>query len=45
MTARRAPPLIAARSFEVAARHLSFQQAAGELHVTPTAVSHQVKRL
>ena len=39
------PPLIAARSFEVAARHLSFRQAAEELHVTPTAVSHQVKRL
>lgn len=45
MPARRAPPLIAARSFEAAARHLSFQQAAAELHVTPTAVSHQVKRL
>ena len=39
------PPLIAARSFEAAARHGSFQRAAQELHVTPTAISHQVKRL
>lgn len=42
---RRNPPLIAARSFEAAARHTSFQRAARELHVTPTAISHQVKRL
>lgn len=42
---RRHPPLIAARSFEAAARHASFQRAAQELHVTPTAISHQVKRL
>jgi LysR family glycine cleavage system transcriptional activator len=39
------PPLIAARSFEAAARHRSFLKAAEELHVTPTAISHQVKRL
>jgi LysR family glycine cleavage system transcriptional activator len=45
MRPRRNPPLIAARSFEAAARHGSFQRAAQELHVTPTAVSHQVKRL
>ena len=45
MAARHNPPLIAARSFESAARHLSFLQAAHELNVTPTAVSHQVKRL
>jgi LysR family glycine cleavage system transcriptional activator len=45
MGQRRSPPLIAARSFEVAARHLSFLEAASELNVTPTAVSHQVKRL
>jgi LysR family transcriptional regulator, glycine cleavage system transcriptional activator len=37
--------LIAVRSFEVAARHLSFSAAARELCVTPAAVSHQVRRL
>lgn len=45
MVARHNPPLIAARSFEAAARHKSFLKAAEELNVTPTAVSHQVKRL
>lgn len=45
MMARPNPPLIAARSFEAAARHKSFLKAAEELHVTPTAISHQVKRL
>lgn len=33
------------RSFEAAARHLSFKLAAEELFVTPTAISHQVKTL
>ena len=41
----RLPPLHALRAFEVAARHLSFKRAATELHVTPGAVSHQVKLL
>ena len=41
----RSPPLNALRFFEAAARHLSFKKAAGELHVTPGAVSHQVKLL
>lgn len=35
----------ALRSFEAAARHLSFKLAAEELFVTPTAISHQVKTL
>lgn len=39
------PPLNAVRTFECAARHLSFSQAAGELHVTASAVSHQIKGL
>ncbi len=39
------PPLGTLRVFEAAARHLSFQQAAEELHVTPSAVSHQIKAL
>ncbi len=33
------------RAFEAAARHLSFTRAAEELHVTQSAVSHQVKAL
>lgn len=45
MLARHNPPLIAARSFVAAARHKSFLKAAAELHVTPAAISHQVKRL
>jgi len=38
-------PLNALRAFEVSARHLSFTRAAGELNVTQTAVSAQVKNL
>lgn len=33
------------RAFEAAARHLSFTNAAVELHVTPAALGHQVKAL
>jgi len=43
--ARPLPPLNALRAFEAAARHLSFSRAAEELHVTPAAVSHQIKAL
>jgi LysR family glycine cleavage system transcriptional activator len=39
------PPLNALRAFEVAARQLSFKKAARELHVTPAAISHQIKAL
>lgn len=39
------PPLSALRAFEAAARHLSFRKAAEELHVTPAAISHQLKAL
>ena len=42
---RRLPPLKAVRTFEAAARHLSFTRAADELHVTQAAVSHQIKAL
>ncbi len=45
MCIRRLPPLNALRSFEAAARLGSFNQAAEELFVTPSAVSHQVKSL
>ena len=40
-----APPLPALRTFEIAARHLSFTKAATELHVTQGAVSQQIKQL
>jgi len=42
---RRLPPLGALRAFEAAARHLSFKEAAKELGLTPTAISHQVRLL
>jgi LysR family glycine cleavage system transcriptional activator len=45
MTAARLPSLNGLRAFEAAARHLSFTQAASELNVTQTAISHQIKRL
>ena len=41
----RLPPFAAIRAFEAAARHLSFKEAAAELGLTPTAISHQIKRL
>lgn len=41
----RLPPLNALRAFEAAGRHLSFKLAAGELSVTPGAVSQQIKHL
>ncbi len=42
---RRLPSLKALRAFEAGARHLSFTQAAEELSVTQTAISHQVRQL
>ena len=39
------PPLKPLRAFEAAARHLSFSQAAEELFVTQSAISHQVRQL
>lgn len=42
---RKLPPFAAIRAFEAAARHLSFKEAAAEVHVTPSAISHQVKTL
>ena len=38
-------PLNALRAFQVSARHLSFTQAAAELHLTQAAVSQHVKNL
>jgi DNA-binding transcriptional LysR family regulator len=42
---RRLPPLNALRAFDAAARQLSLSAAAQELHVTHSAVSHQVRQL
>ncbi len=42
---RRLPPLNALRAFEAAARHRSFARAAEELHVTPAAISQQIRQL
>lgn len=39
------PPLNALRAFEATARHSSFTRAAAELHVTPAALSHQIRGL
>lgn len=39
------PPVNWLRAFEAAARHASFAAAAGELSLTPAAISHQVRSL
>lgn len=45
MSRRRLPSLSALRAFEAAARHESAKQAAEELSVTATAISHQIRAL
>ena len=42
---KRLPSLTSLRTFEAAARHLSFARAAEELFVTPAAVGFQIKQL
>jgi LysR family transcriptional regulator, glycine cleavage system transcriptional activator len=42
---RRLPPLTALATAEVIARQNSFTAAAEELHVTPSAISHQIRGL
>ncbi len=39
----RFPPIAALRALEAAARHLSYTRAAEELHVTQSAISHQIR--
>ncbi len=39
------PPLSALQAFEAVARRRSFQLAAHELHLTPSAISHQLAKL
>lgn len=46
--ARRRQPVLSLdllRGFRAAARHLSFTRAAQELHVTQSAISHEIKTL
>ena len=45
MSPRRLPSLSALRAFEAAARHESAKQAASELSVTATAISHHIRGL
>lgn len=45
MKFRRLPPLHALEAFEHAARSGSFKDAADALHLTPSAISHQIKAL
>ena len=42
---RRIPNFVLLRAFEAAARLQSFKLAAHELHLTPSAISHQVREL
>ncbi|MFY1662994.1 LysR substrate-binding domain-containing protein [Pseudomonas sp. Pseu.R1] len=45
MAARKFPSMAALRGFEACARYLNFSQAALELHVTQSAISHQIRQL
>jgi len=45
MKVSRLPSLAALKAFESVGRHLSFQRAAEEVCLTPSAVSHQVRTL
>ena len=42
---RDLPPTATLRAFEVATRHATFTSASEELHVSQSAVSHQLKNL
>jgi len=45
MKRRRPLPMHALPAFDAAARHGSFRAAAEELHLTPSAISHQIRTL
>lgn len=45
MKRRRPLPLHVLPAFDAAARHGSFRAAAAELHLTPSAISHQIRTL
>jgi LysR family glycine cleavage system transcriptional activator len=42
---RKFPSIASLRGFEACVRHLNFSQAATELHITQSAISHQIKQL
>ena len=39
------PSITALRTLEAATRHNNFSEAADELNITPSAVSHQIRKL
>ncbi|OUR85271.1 hypothetical protein A9Q77_00850 [Marinomonas sp. 42_23_T18] len=41
----KAPPIQYLKTFVIAAKHMSFKEAAFELHLTPSAISQQMKSL
>ncbi len=45
MAFKRFPSVASLRGFEACVRHLNFSQAAAELHVTQSAISHQIRQL
>lgn len=45
MPMKKLPSLASLKGFEACARHLNFSQAAAELHLTQSAISHQIKQL
>jgi LysR family glycine cleavage system transcriptional activator len=45
MAVKKFPSVASLKGFEACARHLNFSQAATELHITQSAISHQIKQL
>ncbi|MDB6141934.1 MAG: hypothetical protein JWP80_978 [Pseudomonas sp.] len=45
MALKKFPSVASLKGFEACARHLNFSQAATELHITQSAISHQIKQL